>query len=99
MEFEYDPAKSRANAQMHGIDFEQAKALWNDLKAVVKALRYQNEPRFALIAQWNEKVWLAVYTLRGQKIRLISVRRAKSNERDDYPKAQGDDRGRTRGPG
>ena len=31
MEFEYDPAKSRANAQKHGIDFEQAKALWNVL--------------------------------------------------------------------
>jgi hypothetical protein len=43
------------------------KRLWNDPKAVVKALRYQNEPRFALIAQWGEKVWLAVYTLRGQK--------------------------------
>jgi uncharacterized DUF497 family protein len=99
VEFEYDPAKSRSNAEKHGIDFEQAKALWNDPHGVGFALRHQNEPRFALVAQWNEKVWLAVYTWRGQKVRLISVRRARDDERDDYQEAQDDDRGRTRGPG
>ena len=30
MFFEYDPVKSRANKKKHGIDFEEAKALWQD---------------------------------------------------------------------
>ena len=90
MEFEYDPAKSRANAQKHGVDFEQAKALWDDPHGVSFAVRYEDEPRFARIAEWNQKVWHAVYTVRGPRVRLISVRRAKYNERDKYPKAQDD---------
>jgi uncharacterized protein len=34
MHFEYDPAKSEANAEKHGIDFEEAQTLWDDLHRV-----------------------------------------------------------------
>ena len=30
MKFEYDPDKSAANREKHGIDFDEAQALWND---------------------------------------------------------------------
>jgi uncharacterized DUF497 family protein len=30
MPFEYDPHKSDSNREKHGIDFEEAQALWND---------------------------------------------------------------------
>ena len=30
MDFEYDPEKNAANKQKHGVDFEEAQALWND---------------------------------------------------------------------
>ena len=30
MKFEYNPAKSLANKSKHGLDFEEAKALWDD---------------------------------------------------------------------
>ena len=30
MKFEYDPEKSRLNKAKHGIDFEEAQALWRD---------------------------------------------------------------------
>ena len=30
MEFEFDPAKSAANKDKHGIDFVEAQALWLD---------------------------------------------------------------------
>jgi len=30
MNFEYDPSKSVGNKDKHGIDFEEAKALWDD---------------------------------------------------------------------
>ena len=34
MKFEYDINKSLLNKQKHGIDFEEAKLLWNDDKMV-----------------------------------------------------------------
>ncbi len=34
MRFEYDPAKSAANRAKHGIDFEKARALWKDDRAI-----------------------------------------------------------------
>lgn len=30
LSFEYDPKKSAANLAKHGIDFEQAKGIWED---------------------------------------------------------------------
>jgi len=33
--FEYDPAKSQANRAKHGIDFDQAQALWLDRRVVI----------------------------------------------------------------
>jgi uncharacterized DUF497 family protein len=85
VEFEYDPAKSLSNAQKHGIDFEQAKELWNDPRgASRRAKPVGGEPRFSLIATWRGKIWFAVYTLREGRIRLISVRRASDDERKLY---------------
>ena len=34
MNFEFDPEKSAGNKAKHGIDFEEAQALWKDLRMV-----------------------------------------------------------------
>ena len=84
MQFEFDPAKSVANKLKHGIDFETAKALWRDLKAIEIAARNVDEPRFLRIAQLAEgettHLWSVVFTYRETAIRLISVRRSRANE-------------------
>ena len=41
-----------------------------------------DEPRFVLIAKIQEKYWSAIYTIRKNKIRLISVRRSRKNEKE-----------------
>jgi len=84
MEFEYDPEKSQANEVKHGIDFEQAKGLWSDDDRLVIPARSESEPRWAMLAQHGAKVWAAFYTLRGRRVRLISVRRARPNETAMY---------------
>jgi len=43
--FEFDPAKSSANATKHGIDFEQAQALWDDENYLEIPARTEDEPR------------------------------------------------------
>lgn len=86
VEFEWDPEKSRANLEKHGIDFESAIDLWQDKNRIEFRLAYIEEDRFAVIGELQDKVWTAIATLRGHKIRLISVRRARDDERQNYDK-------------
>lgn len=86
MQFEFDPEKSRLNLEKHGIDFNQAQSLWKDPFRILVEARSTEEPRKAVIAQWENKVWFAVYTLRRTQIRIISVRRARKREVEYYEK-------------
>ena len=45
VEFEYDPVKSEANKQKHGIDFEGAKKLCLDANRAEFVARFSDEPR------------------------------------------------------
>ena len=78
--FEFDEAKSGANKAKHGIDFVEARALWLDGNRLQVAARTEGEPRFVLIGLIGDKHWSAVITYRGDRIRLISVRRARPLE-------------------
>jgi uncharacterized protein len=84
MDFEFDPAKSAANLKKHGIDFIDAQALWNDPDRLEIPARSLNEPRTQVIGQIREVVWSAFITLRGDQIRIISVRRARDEEEAAY---------------
>lgn len=80
MEFEFDEAKSRANKAKHGIDFVEAQALWLDERVIEIAARTEDEPRFLVVGLIADKHWSAVITYRGQRVRLISVRRTRVEE-------------------
>ncbi len=84
MEFEYDPSKSARSKEKHGIDFEEAKSLWEDEDRLFIPARSETESRFAMLAGYRERVWVAFYTLRQRRVRIISVRRARPNEREAY---------------
>lgn len=84
MEFEYDPAKSQANKEKHGIDFDEAQALWRDEDRVEFPARSDTEERHALLAIKDDKIWVAFCTMRDAAIRIISVRRARENEEKTY---------------
>ena len=83
-EFEYDPDKSAVNLRKHGVDFEQAKRLWDDPRAVEVRLPYEDEPRWAVFGMMGGKHWTAVVTYRGLATRIISVRRSRKNEEEFY---------------
>lgn len=84
MIFEFDPGKSAANKQKHGIDFEEAQSLWLEYRRVEIYARTIGEPRKILIAQLNDEIWSAIFTLRNDAIRLISVRKSRKNEKEIY---------------
>ncbi len=84
MNFEYDPNKSKSNSQKHGIDFEEAQTLWLDAYRLEIQAKSDDEPRFALIAELDKKLWTAFYTIRENRVRIISVRRSRKGEKELY---------------
>ena len=84
MEFEFDESKSQANKSKHGIDFVEAQALWTDESFVEIQARTEDEPRFVVVGMISGKHWSAVITYRGERVRLISVRRSRVEEVEIY---------------
>lgn len=78
--FEFDPEKSASNSAKHGIDFLEAQRLWNDSMLLEIPAKTDDEPRYLVIGLIDGKHWSAVTTYRGVNIRLISVRRARTEE-------------------
>lgn len=84
MEFEFDSKKSDDNKKKHGIDFNEAQALWNDPDFIEIPVKTSDEPRFLVIGKIVGKHWSGVITYRGEKIRIISVRRSRKEEVEIY---------------
>jgi uncharacterized DUF497 family protein len=84
MEFEYDPWKSLVNADKHGIDFERARALWDDSQLSIVMATSSREPRLIATGKIEDRYWTAIYTMRANATRLISVRRARREEIERY---------------
>jgi hypothetical protein len=83
-EFEFDERKSRINRLKHGIDFVEAQAIWLDPCIAETDARHHQEPRYVVIGKVDGKHWSAVITHRAGRIRLISVRRSRSQEVELY---------------
>jgi uncharacterized DUF497 family protein len=84
MPFEFNPDKSVANKAKHGIDFAEAQGIWTDPDRLEIPARSRDEPRFQVIGRIGEKTWSAFITYRNEKIRIISVRSARSDEEARY---------------
>lgn len=78
--FEYDPNKSASNKSKHGIDFEEAKVLFEDPHLIRFRSKNEAEPRFVVIGMIGNKHFAAVIAYRDENIRIISVRRARNSE-------------------
>ena len=78
--FEFDAVKSKSNIDKHNIDFVEAQLLWNDPMLLEIAAKTEDEPRYLVIGLIDGKYWSAVITYQGTTIRLISVRRARTEE-------------------
>ena len=84
MGIEYDSGKSAENKRKHGIDFEEAQALWSDPELLEIPARVSDELRWVVIGMMNQKHWSAVITRRGEHVRIISVRRSRDEEVEIY---------------
>ena len=85
--FEWDENKAEINKQKHGISFDEAQTVFTDDLLVMKLdINHSNtEERLLLIGtSINNQVIVISYTERGDRIRLISARKATRNERKQY---------------
>ncbi|MDE0045006.1 MAG: BrnT family toxin [bacterium] len=84
MKFEYDTVKSVANRSKHGIDFDEAQALWDDPCVIEAPANVTEEQRFLAVGMIGARHWTAVYTYRNERVRIISVRRSRKQEIEHY---------------
>ncbi len=83
MEFEYDINKSKTNKEKHGINFEEAKAIWLSDNVVIPAIT-RGEKRFMIIGRIGQDICSCIFTLRKKRIRIISCRKVRDKERGIY---------------
>jgi uncharacterized DUF497 family protein len=90
-EFEWDGRKAAANRRRHGIDFADAAAVFEDERAltVPDEITAVDETRMLTLGRdAMARLLVVAYTWRGERIRLISARRATPNERRHYRESE-----------
>lgn len=82
---EWDPRKAAENFKKHGVDFADAATVLHDEQAITVRDDEGNEERYVTIGMDAlGNVLVVVYTWRGERPRLISARKAKPQEREQY---------------
>ncbi len=82
MAFEFDPAKDAANIVKHGVSLAAAA----DLELVARLVdeRFTEEVRYRAYGYIAGVAHCLAYTLRGENVRAIMLRRAHQDEIDAY---------------
>jgi len=91
MEFEWDPVKAERNLAKHGVAFEEVATVFGDPHAMTyfDPDHSNEEDRFLTFGHSSHGILLVVsHTDRGDRIRIISARRATRRERKAYEKGQ-----------
>lgn len=83
MEFEWDEKKRIATIEKHGFDFNDASELFSGLHVTIVAHSYFEQREIA-VGLIQEKMVAVIFTKRGERFRLITIRRARENERRAY---------------
>lgn len=83
MEFEWDEVKNLANQKKHGVSFEDARLVFSANHYIAES-NYANEKRFVAVGIVKNTLVAVVFTYRNAIIRLISARKARKNEKNNY---------------
>ena len=89
IQFEWDPRKAQANLRKHKVSFEDAQSVFSDEHALLidDPDRSKEEDRFVLLGLSQSLRLLVVvhcYRAEGRVIRIISARKADTDEQSVY---------------
>jgi len=89
-EFEWDAAKAESNFEKHGVSFEAACCVFNDVFAFERCDfdSEAGETKYVITGMVNDVILTVVYTERGERARIISARRATKHEQTEYDRSQ-----------
>lgn len=90
VEIEFDPAKDAVNIDKHGVSLAFGVTLFNDGNHItLPSVRpIDGEDRFKVIGDVDGRLWTAVYVMRGEAIRFISVRKSNEGETRAYHRVE-----------
>ena len=83
---EYDADKDEINRFKHRLALSFGKRVLLDSgRQIMPSIRpIDGEDRYKAVGMVNGKLYTAVYVLRGERVRMISVRRSNGSEQRDY---------------
>ena len=86
VDYEWDPEKARRNLKKHGVRFSDAVTALEDERALTIRDAYSDDKErwITLGVDACGRLLVVVYAWRGERLRLISARRATSRERRYY---------------
>ena len=87
MEFEWDPKKATLNLARHGVSFQEATTVFDDMLsvAVPDPDHSIEENRFIIVGQSHRgRLLIVSHVERGDRIRLINARELTRTERSAY---------------
>jgi len=85
--FEWDPAKARRNRRNHRVSFEEAATVFGDPLSLTfpDPDHSISEQRFLTVGMsTGKRVLIVAHVDRGEKVRIISARKATQRERKYY---------------
>lgn len=91
MEFDFDPAKDEANRFKHSLRLAFGARIFDDpFRRIHSSFREQDgEARYKAVGLIETKLYTAVFVMRDEVTRLISVRRSNASEQRDYDSHSG----------
>lgn len=89
MKFEWDEAKNRANLRKHGFDLAQAEEMFRGFLLVRPDVRedYGEERWIGIGVTCGRCAFVAFTQILPDALRIISLRKADREEREEYEKA------------
>ncbi len=85
MKYEWDENKAAANMEHHGIDFHDIIWFeWDSAKVEEDIRKNYGEKLFIAYGQLMSRLMVLVFTMRGETIRIISLRKANKREDKHY---------------
>ncbi len=82
-DFEWDEAKRLATIGKHGLDFRLARGVF-DGEPLIARSDHDGEERWIAINWLNDRTVAVVFTYRGARKRLITARKARTDEKKRF---------------
>lgn len=87
MSYEFDTSKDESNIDKHGVSLAEAEGFeWETAVVREDTRRQYAEQRFEATGYIGQRLYVMIYCLRSDAIRVISLRKSNSREEKRYAK-------------